>query len=113
MTRRSKWGGALAACLLTMTFVLGMLPARADDKAQKQQEDKTHADRVQRATEVYQEYVESPDHKVPQGLRDRARAVAVFPKVMKGAIGFGARYDKGVVSYKMSDGQWSPPAFLT
>src|SRR5262249_31689982 len=46
-------------------------------------------------------------------LRDRARAIAVFPKVLKGAIGFGARHGKGVVSYKMSDGTWSPPAFLT
>jgi lipid-binding SYLF domain-containing protein len=98
-----------------MTFALGTLPVRADDKdkAKDEQAEKTHADRVQRATEVYQEFVKSPDHKVPQGLRDGAKAIAVFPKVMKGAIGFGGRYGKGVVSYKMSDGQWSPPAFLT
>lgn len=118
MTKRWKWGAVLAACLWVLTFAaVGTLPVRAEDKdkdkAQKEQEDKSHADRVQRATEVYQEFVQSPDHRVPQGLRDRAKAIAVFPKVMKGAIGFGARYGKGVVSHKMPDGQWSPPAFLT
>jgi lipid-binding SYLF domain-containing protein len=109
------WGGLVTAFLLTATFALGTLPVRADDsdKAKDEQAEKTHADRVQRAAEVYQEFVQSPDHKVPQALRDRAKAIAVFPKVLKGAIGFGARHGKGVISYKVADGSWSPPAFLT
>ena len=116
MTRRWKWGRVLAACLWIPMLAFAPWAVQADekaDKAQHEQNEKTHADRVRRATEVYQEFVQSPDHEVPQGLRDRAKAIAVFPKVVKGAIGFGGRYGKGVVSYKMADSSWSPPTFLT
>ena len=115
MSRPWKWGGVLAAFLLAMTFGFGTLPVRAEDKAKDadEQKEETHADRVERAAKVYQEFVQAPDHNVPQGLRDRAKAIAVFPKVLKAALGFGGRHGKGVVSYRLSDGSWSPPAFLT
>ncbi|HKA25005.1 MAG TPA: lipid-binding SYLF domain-containing protein [Candidatus Eisenbacteria bacterium] len=115
MTRRWKWGGIGVACLLSVTLAIGASPLRADDKDKSKDEaqEKTHADRVLRARDVYVEFVNSKDHEVPKGLRDRAKAIAVFPKVVKGAIGFGGRYGKGVISYHMPDGHWSPVTFLT
>jgi lipid-binding SYLF domain-containing protein len=32
--------------------------------------------------------------------------------VIKGAIGFGARWGKGLVSHRMDDGSWSVPSFI-
>jgi len=39
--------------------------------------------------------------------------VAVFPRVINAAIGFGGRRGKGVVSVRGADGAWGPPAFFT
>ena len=114
MARRWKWERILLACALGWSLVLVGMPAIAEDKdkAKDEQGEKTHADRVLKARDVYLEFVNSKDHKVPQGLRDKAKAIAVFPKVTKAALGFGGRYGKGVISYRGANG-WSPPAFLT
>jgi len=69
------------------------------------------ASRLSDATQVYQELVRSPDRGVPQNLVDRCRCVAVFPNVLKAAIGVGARHGQGVMSCRTSGG-WSAPAFL-
>ncbi len=71
------------------------------------------ADRLQRAHEVYVDLIQASDHAVPDALLKRAKAVAVFPKVIKGAIGFGGRFGRGVVSFRDSSGHWSAPAFFT
>src|SRR5262245_38172895 len=112
MARRWKWELALA-CALGLVLAFGM-PALAEDKdkAKDEQAEKTHADRVLKARDVYTEFVNSKDKNVPQGLRDKAKAIAVFPKVTKAALGIGGRYGKGVVSFHGQNG-WSPPAFLT
>ena len=114
MARRWKWERFVLAYVLGLGLALGVQPAFAEDKdkAKDAQEEKTHADRVIKAHDVYLEFVNSKDHKVPQGLRDKAKAIAVFPKVTKAALGFGGRYGKGVISYRGANG-WSPPAFLT
>jgi lipid-binding SYLF domain-containing protein len=75
--------------------------------------DAERTERVERAREVYQELIGTPDREVPESLRERCRCVAVFPKVIKGAFGFGARHGKGVASCRDSAGTWSPVAFFT
>lgn len=75
--------------------------------------DAERTQRIVRAKEVYQQLIQSGDRAVPESLLVRARAVAIFPKVVKGAIGFGARYGKGVVSCRDAGGHWSAPAFFT
>ncbi len=93
------WAGLTAALI-----AFAPVAARAD--AERTQ-------RVTRAKEVYRELIQASDRAVPESLLVRAKAVAVFPKVIKGAIGFGARYGKGVVSCRDAEGRWSPPAFFT
>jgi lipid-binding SYLF domain-containing protein len=70
-------------------------------------------DKVKEAREVYQELIKTPDREIPEALLDGCKCVAVFPHVIKGAIGVGARYGKGVASCRDSSGAWSPLAFFT
>jgi lipid-binding SYLF domain-containing protein len=69
-------------------------------------------ERVDRAREAYQQLIHASDRGVPEALLHRCRAIAIFPGVIKGAIGFGARYGKGVVVVRRGGG-WSPLAFFT
>ena len=71
------------------------------------------AARVDRAIEVYQELGKVPDRAIPEALLDDCKCIAVFPHVIKGALVFGARRGKGVVSCRDTAGAWSPPVFLT
>lgn len=75
--------------------------------------DAERTERVDRAREVFQDLITAADRAVPESLLVRTRAIAIFPRVLKAALGFGGRYGKGVVSCRDSAGQWSPPAFLT
>lgn len=69
--------------------------------------------RVRDATEVYKELMKSADRGVPEALLKDCRCVAVIPGVIKGAMGYGARYGHGLISCRDSAGAWSPIAFLT
>jgi len=55
---------------------------------------------------------EHPDKSIPRDLLAKAKAIAVFPKVLNAAIGFGGRHGKGVVTVRGADGKWSPPALF-
>jgi len=76
-------------------------------------DDDDRAERLQNAREVYIDLVQAKDHSVPDALLQHAKAVAVFPHVIKGAIGFGGRFGRGVVSFRDEGGRWSAPAFFT
>jgi lipid-binding SYLF domain-containing protein len=73
------------------------------------------AERLRRATAVLTEMAGGKqDTRIPPEMLARARAVAVFPQVKKGAVIVGGRHGEGVMSVKRgSDGRWSPPAFFT
>lgn len=70
-------------------------------------------EKVRTATEVYRELLNEPDRGVPEALLSDCRCVAVIPHVLKGAIGYGARYGRGVMSCRDSSGSWSPLSFVT
>ena len=73
------------------------------------------AERLRKATAVLSEMAAGKqDTDIPREMLARARAVAVFPQVKKGAVIVGGRHGQGVMSVKRpSDGRWSPPAFFT
>src|SRR5438477_476484 len=52
-------------------------------------------------------------HGRRRALKNQCKCVAVFPHVIKGAIGYGARYGQGVMSCRGEQGQWSPPSFVS
>lgn len=98
---RGSWMGCAAAALAAAALVS---PLWADTKLEQ---------RVRNSTEVYRELMKEPDKSVPEALLNDCRCVAVIPHVIKGALGYGARYGKGVISCRDSAGHWSPLSFIT
>lgn len=73
---------------------------------------KDQAERAQEAAEVLTEIMGIPENSIPEELMSRATGIAVIPHVVKGAFGIGGRYGKGLMSQRMSNGQWSAPTFV-
>lgn len=62
---------------------------------------------------VLEEIQNSPDHNIPAGLISKAKAIIVFPTMVKAGFFFGARYGKGFASARSKDtGEWGAPSFL-
>lgn len=106
MSRMRKMVAVVLGLTLVTSFA-GAFRASADDDTQD------GIERLQKAREVYMDLVKTPDRGVPQELLERAKAVAIFPGVVKAAIGVGGRHGHGVVMTRGANGEWSPPAFLT
>ena len=86
--------------------------ATAGNLTAQKKEDKDAAERIRKAADVLKELAGTPDKKVPNELLERAEAIAVIPNMIKGAFGIGGRWGKGVVSQRLENGRWSPPAFI-
>jgi lipid-binding SYLF domain-containing protein len=69
--------------------------------------------RLNEAKLVLGEIMVSPDQSIPEELLAKAKAIAIYPNVLKGGFIFGARFGKGVVIAKDAQGNWGPPAFST
>ncbi len=72
----------------------------------------TPAEKLVTARQVYLEMTETRDRVVPLELIEDAVCVAVFPGVIKGAMGWGGRVGRGVLTCRNASGTWSPPAFV-
>ena len=95
---------ALATLSLAVLTTFSLTPsARAADALSAKLTD---------ARAVYQELLSAEDRGVPQALRDGCHCVAVIPHVLKGAIGIGGRYGRGVMSCRDTSGRWSAPSFI-
>lgn len=103
MNRRHRHRKLLTWTLLA-TFVLPASAVLARDPEKLER-------KVRRAEDVYRELVTAPDREVPKRLLEKAECIAVFPNVIKGAIGWGGRHGRGVISCRHGGG-WSPPAFF-
>ncbi|MBI2839834.1 MAG: lipid-binding SYLF domain-containing protein [Acidobacteria bacterium] len=102
----STWSNRLCALAVLIVWTAFGSIVRADDPGEI-------TDRIQTATEVYQDLINAPDRGVPQKLLDDCHCVAVIPHVVKAAFLVGGRHGKGIVSCKDRDGSWSPPSFVT
>ena len=69
------------------------------------------AEEAQKAADVFTEIMNVPDKAIPQGLLDKAEAIAVFPGVIKAGFIVGGRGGHGVISRRVPGG-WSAPAFF-
>jgi len=68
---------------------------------------------VNDAATVLQHIQQIPDKGIPPGLVKSAKAVAIFPGVIKGAFLVGGERGRGVMLVKQPNGQWSNPVFLS
>jgi lipid-binding SYLF domain-containing protein len=92
----------LAAAILVTTSAVA--EATADGSEER--------DRVEAAAQVLREMVRAEDAHIPDALLSRARAIAVVPHVVRGALIVGGRWGKGVVATRDTDGEWGPASFL-
>lgn len=83
--------------------------AAAQTKNEKKIAAKT--EEAQKASTVFTEIMNVSEKAIPQGLLDKAEAIAVFPGVVKGGFIVGARGGHGVISRRVHGG-WGPPAFF-
>src|SRR5580693_8616147 len=67
--------------------------------------------RLQAAADVFKEVMGTPDKSIPQDLLNKSQCMVIVPGLKKGAFIVGAKYGKGFVSCRKSDGVgWSAPA---
>jgi len=98
---------ALAVTLLA--FISASLLARSgDDHDEKAKE---AASQSAKAAKVFDAIMKTPDKAIPRDLLEHAKAVAVFPQVIKAAFFIGGEGGRGVVSRRTSKG-WSDPVFF-
>lgn len=74
-------------------------------------EDET--ERARKAGTVLSEIMGAADQGIPGDLLEKAHAVAIIPHVIKGAMGIGGRYGKGLIARRNEAGEWTAPAFIT
>lgn len=53
-----------------------------------------------------------PEQEVPAAILNRAEAVMIIPKVIKGGLVIGGRHGKGIALIKNDRGEWSNPIFV-
>jgi lipid-binding SYLF domain-containing protein len=71
------------------------------------------ASKVATASSVVTEAVEAGDSGIPKTLLENAYGIAVIPNVVKGALGIGGRWGKGLVSQRLANGEWSAPVNIS
>ena len=71
----------------------------------------TAQERLQEATDVFNDVMATPDKSIPQDLLDKAQCVVIVPGMKKGAFIVGAEYGKGFVTCRKAHG-WGAPAAM-
>lgn len=97
----------LAVALVGLTFATP-LARSGDDHEVKVKE---AAAQSVKAGKVFDAIMQTPDKAIPRDLLAHAKAIAVFPQVIKAAFVIGGEGGRGVVSRRTSAG-WSDPVFF-
>lgn len=106
--------GKYIAGLMSLALVLcfAMVGSAQDAKSAKEiRSQKKEGEKLSRkATKVVNKIVSVPDKGIPKALLEKAKAIGVFPGVVKAGFIVGGRVGKGVVSRRTASG-WSAPTF--
>ena len=92
-------------------FLLSVFTTAAVAQKDKGKDLKKAVDQVNKASQVINEIMGIKDTSIPKDLLARAKAVVVFPAVVKGAFIVGAQGGRGVAVRRVGKG-WTAPAFL-
>jgi lipid-binding SYLF domain-containing protein len=68
--------------------------------------------RIESSVAVLKDNQAIPEQKIPNSLFEKAEGVAIIPSVIKGAMGIGGRWGKGVIMVRSDSGTWSNPCFI-
>src|ERR1044072_2276523 len=58
-------------------------------------------ERLKDASAVFSEIMATPDKGIPEDLLEKAHCIIIVPDLKKGAFIVGAKYGKGVMSWRM------------
>ena len=101
---------SVAMALAAMIVMSALTPeARSDDSHEKKVRDA--AAQSAKAAKAFEAIMQVPDKAIPRDLLARAKAIAVFPDVIKVALTVGGEGGRGVVSRHIGAG-WGDPVFL-
>jgi lipid-binding SYLF domain-containing protein len=89
---------------------LAALPVLLSAAAEAQPND---ADRFVDAAKALELFTTDEEHGIPADILQRARGIAVIPKLIRGGLVFGGRRGRGVLAIRAPNGEWSNPAFVT
>jgi lipid-binding SYLF domain-containing protein len=70
-------------------------------------------ERINSSVDVLNNIMVTPEKSIPLGLLKRAKGIAIIPGMIKGGLGVGGRYGKGVMVVRMDNGCWSYPVFVS
>ncbi len=104
--RRLVTGAALAAIAV---IAVGSQRAGAIDSREKLRQEA--AAQSAKAAKAFDAIMQVPDKAIPRGLLVKAKAIAVFPQVIKVAFTVGGEGGRGVLSRRVGEG-WGNPVFL-
>ncbi|MCA1989430.1 MAG: lipid-binding SYLF domain-containing protein [Desulfarculus sp.] len=94
----------LVACLGLV--ILTAMPALATDKVEAEL-------KLKEAEVVVRQIMLAPDSNIPSDLVRKARAVVIFPGMVKAGFIVGGQYGTGVVIARRPDGVFGAPAFYS
>jgi lipid-binding SYLF domain-containing protein len=100
-----KWIVAVAFLAFMSTTPLARSGDDQDSKV------KEAAAQSAKAAKVFDAIMQAPDKAIPDDLLRKAKAIAVFPEVIKAAFVVGGEGGRGVVSRRTNAG-WSNPVFF-
>ncbi len=72
-------------------------------------------ERIQAATDVFRDIVNTPESSIPLDLLQSAECIAIIPSEVRFAFVFGGNYGKGLVTCRVGEKPsrtWSAPAFV-
>ncbi len=108
MHSRVKKANRLWLILIAVLMICGTASfARSQNRDAKKLNEA--AKEAQKAADAFTEIMNVPEKAIPQGLLDKAEAIAVFPDVIKAGFIIGGRGGHGVISRRVKGG-WSAPA---
>ena len=109
---RENWKRIFVFAILfaaVAAFTSIALQARSDEE--RAAKIKEAAAQSAKAAKAFDAIMKIPDKAIPRDLLTRAKAIAVFPQVIKAAFILGGEGGRGVVSRRTSAG-WSDPVFF-
>lgn len=95
----------------TIAAILLLLSVSVFAQKAKDKEISNAAKTSQKATKALDEIMAISDKSIPTDLLRKAKAVAVFPGVIKGAFIVGGQGGKGLIVHKIGSG-WGAPALF-
>jgi len=101
---------SLTTIVSAVVLTTALSPEARSDKSQEKKV-KEAAAQSAKAAKAFEAIMQVPDQAIPRELLSKAKAIAVFPEVIKVALTVGGEGGRGVVSRNVA-GQWSEPAFF-